>query len=681
MQLHVVSLPHTNTTPEYEWCAYTSKVSRFCEMMMEHYDILLYGGVENSAKCTEFIPCVTKNKMLNWYGVTKWNNDLVFDNWDPDTKPWKEMNKKVITAIKKRIVPGDIVCITAGRCQTMILEAFPQNLHSEWTVGYEGIIPAMSCVFESYSHMHKTYGSYGITQGRFFDAVIPNFYDTTKFHLSYPDNYLLFLGRVGIHKGIHIAAEMSKATKMPLKIAGQGKMDLDCDHEYLGIVTGQDKADLLARAHATIVATTYIEPFGGVAAESQLSGTPVITTDFGAFCVPESAEVLTLRGWLTHPEVRFDDETLGFNFETKMLEWTPIQRVNVFHDQETVEYRNRNWKIRVTPNHKWVTTKKWVTSTQLLQPFEDAAVDDRVTLAALGPNGVLGVSATESAIIAWLLTDGSVGTRRKDGTWPSYKWEEDDPALIGSGKIWQSKPVGIDILRDLLKDVHHNEYTRTGSGIKGHPQPYVFSLPVGYVREIARKARIYDTGFTQFILGLSIDARMSFLKACVDAEGWKASKESTTCISQNDGPFLHAMALCAYLCGHRPTLSEGVVTNGVRNRVIGLANPIIAPRRLHSGPGKTETVWCPTTTLGTWTMRFDDQIVLTGNTETVWDEVTGFRCHTLREFIEAVDKCDGLSRQQIQEWAQSKWSTQVVSQQYHTYFDRLSLLQGSGWYG
>jgi glycosyltransferase involved in cell wall biosynthesis len=51
---------------------------------------------------------------------------------------------------------------------------------------------------------------------------------------------------------------------------------------------GEERSELYRKAKATFVPTTYIEPFGGVAVESQLAGTPAITTDFGAF--PETIE-------------------------------------------------------------------------------------------------------------------------------------------------------------------------------------------------------------------------------------------------------------------------------------------------------------------------------------------------------------------------------------------------------
>jgi glycosyltransferase involved in cell wall biosynthesis len=53
--------------------------------------------------------------------------------------------------------------------------------------------------------------------------------------------------------------------------------------EYIGPVGPEKRAELMGGAIATFVPTLYLEPFGNVNIESQACGTPVITTDWGAF--------------------------------------------------------------------------------------------------------------------------------------------------------------------------------------------------------------------------------------------------------------------------------------------------------------------------------------------------------------------------------------------------------------
>lgn len=63
MRFHVISLPHTNTTKEFVWCAYTEKVRRFCNMMTSlGHTVYLYGGSENEAEVEEFISCITEEE-------------------------------------------------------------------------------------------------------------------------------------------------------------------------------------------------------------------------------------------------------------------------------------------------------------------------------------------------------------------------------------------------------------------------------------------------------------------------------------------------------------------------------------------------------------------------------------------------------------------------------------------
>lgn len=279
MRLHIPALPHTDTTDEYVWCAYTAKIKKFCTMMTdEGHEVILYSSLKNSAKVSEHVIVVTQEDQDKWFGNYNWEKD-VFNGFQPDAIWWKIMNQRVIQEIRKRAEPGDILGIIAGFCQKEIADAFPEMLPVEWGIGYSGVF-ADYRVFESYSWAHHLANPDDI---RLYDTVIPNFFDPNEFSFGTKNgDYLLFLGRHTPRKGLPILQEITNHTNIPVKTAGQGSCRID-GAEYLGVVTGKEKADLIAGARALIAPTTYLEPFGGVVVEAHLSGTPTITTDWGAF--------------------------------------------------------------------------------------------------------------------------------------------------------------------------------------------------------------------------------------------------------------------------------------------------------------------------------------------------------------------------------------------------------------
>ena len=67
--------------------------------------------------------------------------------------------------------------------------------------------------------------------------------------------------------------------------------------------------------------------------------------------------------------------------------------------------------------------------------------------------------------------------------------------------------------------------------------------------------------------------------------------------------------------------------------------------------------------------------------ETIIDGVTGFRCHTLADWTEAIRWSDTLDRGAIAQSARQRYSRPVVGQQYDWVFKQLADLSGPGWYG
>lgn len=107
--------------------------------------------------------------------------------------------------------------------------------------------------------------------------------------------YLVFLGRMSIEKGPHLAIEIAQRTGWKLKIVG--KIDADnhaffdqeiAPHvdgeqiEFLGEANHGVKNQLLGGAAAMLFPILWREPFGLVMAESMACGTPVIAMNLGS---------------------------------------------------------------------------------------------------------------------------------------------------------------------------------------------------------------------------------------------------------------------------------------------------------------------------------------------------------------------------------------------------------------
>lgn len=278
MRVHLLGLPHTQVTRAFDWCAYTAKIRRLSDMLVSQgHDPVTYcgAGFDGSG---EHVQVVDDDDLVRWFGGP-WDTAKVFDRWNPDDPCWVEMNVATVKAIGDRLGPHDVIGVTMGRCQQAVADAFPGQVIAEVGIGYEGVLEGAHHCFESSAWRHYVYGRNNWNDGRHFDTVIPNAFDPADYKLGDDQGYLLFLGRHTPRKGLTIVAELAKTRRVVT--AGQdGPIP---GVEYLGVVLGDDKRDLLAHASAVLVPTLYVEPFGGVAVEAMMSGVPAITTDFGAF--------------------------------------------------------------------------------------------------------------------------------------------------------------------------------------------------------------------------------------------------------------------------------------------------------------------------------------------------------------------------------------------------------------
>lgn len=297
MRLHVVGLPHNDANTDHVACAYGQKHKKFAQMMMSlDHEVFSYYGEHSDMVATEHIVISSDQDKEKWFGNYDHKSQFYPITWGPLDRHWLESNSKAIQEIRKRIQTDDIICLIAGYCQKQIADEFPDNPIVEYGIGYEGSFSNFR-VFESYSHMHWVYGKLDRSDnGRHYDCVIPNYFDPYDFTPSTEkSDYYVFLGRFIRRKGVEIAVETTRRLGARLVMAGQGcivedqkfigeDIIIEGDHlTHIGHVNATQKAALLAGAKACFMPTLYIEPFGGVAVEAMLSGTPVIASDFGAF--------------------------------------------------------------------------------------------------------------------------------------------------------------------------------------------------------------------------------------------------------------------------------------------------------------------------------------------------------------------------------------------------------------
>ena len=67
-------------------------------------------------------------------------------------------------------------------------------------------------------------------------------------------------------------------------------------------------------------------------------------------------------------------------------------------------------------------------------------------------------------------------------------------------------------------------------------------------------------------------------------------------------------------------------------------------------------------------------------TETVIDGATGFRCHTLQDWVDACHNAGDLDRHKIAEIARGRYSLEACGKKYNKVFTDLDNLWGEGWY-
>ena len=292
MKIFVFGIPHTQTNLKFTTCAFTLKAYHLCKMLFRRGHTVYHLGNEGSnPECTEHVSVTTKKEWKKLYGLAGTNYyDLNTEGkYAPFHASFAHRAKLAILARCNN--PWEaIICCTWGGAQRTACEGVNQFM-VESGIGYPHTF-AKYRVFESYAWLHMLWGKENKFGGSGWqDVVIPNAFDPAMFGPVVPrekkSEDFLFMGRLNDDKGVLLAIEIAKAVGRKILCVGQGdgrRLLKNNPHvKYLPPVGVDKRRELMRQARAIICPTYYVEPFCGVNVEAQLSGAPVITTDWGVF--------------------------------------------------------------------------------------------------------------------------------------------------------------------------------------------------------------------------------------------------------------------------------------------------------------------------------------------------------------------------------------------------------------
>ncbi len=265
MQIHVLPNPKTPTGLSYPMDPFSVLCYKYIKHLSHSYKMIHYGLPGSTVDC-EHVDVVANNK--------------------------EDFNRLSGQYIQERKNPGDLIVCFYGGDNRGACYLNPDLTVIEPSIGYlPSAVFAPYRVFASYSQQHMFYGERGmIMSPSWFDEVIPNAITAKDFTYNKDkEDFVLYFGRVTHEKGIDIAIQATEKVGKTLIIAGPGDLSeigytsTPKHVKALGLCDAAMRKQLMSRASALIAPTHYIEPFGNMVIEANLSGTPVITTDWGGF--------------------------------------------------------------------------------------------------------------------------------------------------------------------------------------------------------------------------------------------------------------------------------------------------------------------------------------------------------------------------------------------------------------
>lgn len=335
----------------------------------------------------------------------------------------------------------------------------------------------------------------------------------------------------------------------------------------------------------------------------RLSATERATAMMKCECVPLHSEILTREGWKTYDQARIGEEVLAYDVGTDACHWTPLLNITVHDGLPMARLFSPKgiFDVACTPEHSWAIQHASNRRAELVQANRLKPSHHIVLAAALQDSDVSLLQPVEAAILGWAVTDGTI-TRVGNSV------------RIG---ICQSKEQHFESIRNLVgaaapatKEFVSPARPRTfptGRTYDTTPQHWWY-LPSALSRLILQRAQFQTVeDLPRLVTRLDHAARQAMLQAMMMAEAAQAHRFANT-----SRAIMDAFQILCTLEGY--ALGQETPRPQVMTQVQKQAR-FCAARFLNLAVGNVAPAWCPTTGYGTWVMRQNGRVLITGNTK------------------------------------------------------------------
>ncbi|HEY7066498.1 MAG TPA: hypothetical protein VII06_33810 [Chloroflexota bacterium] len=341
-----------------------------------------------------------------------------------------------------------------------------------------------------------------------------------------------------------------------------------------------------------------------------------------AHCVPLEAEILTRRGFRRYCDVQVGEDVLAYAIEDDMCHWTPLLGVTLYDSLPMVQLETHSFRVRCTPDHTWavgIERGRARTVERHLYPANKLPKRGSLILAAPEEGGLGGVSLTDAAILGWLCTDRHVGRHRVTSKVQGRVYHNGPYRKV---VIDQSKPEFVEEIRALVgaMSIESVEHRATRTFPQAHTSPlrtsHRFILRQREGNGLFERAGIDSLADLPLLVSrLTGPSRRAMFQAILHAEG--SRRGGAWVFSQTKPAVMEVFQMLATLEGHalgRSQIAHPGVGNGPCRRYTLRVHRHAYLPALRVTPLAPEAAWCPTTAYGTWVMRLDGQVTITGNT-------------------------------------------------------------------